>query len=408
MLRFAMLIYLCAYSFAQDVPRELNLDEALRLATIHNPSLAAARSHVSAGRAAEVTANLRPNPVFTSMHEDFNVFTPEEFDPTTDFTENVSFLWERGGKRQARLASAQKSSDVLRHTAEDVERQTLFSVRQAFAAALVAAYAGRLANENLQDFDHTLSLQRERLRTGDISQNDFDRLRIQRSRFYSDLIAAETAETQAHSQLSVAIGVTIDPTTKLTGSLEFKAEVPPQAVLLQQAMLSRPDYVAARSAFEKARADVRLAEANGAADVSIGPEFKRNGTVNNLGIVVAFPLRVFDRNQGEKARTRYEVEAAEASLTAVRNQVVSEVEQAYANLVAGRERVRAFSQDAADAKLIQDRAQYSFSRGATSLLDYIDAIRTRRDIETGLLNAQGALQLAVHQLTLAVGKDATR
>src|SRR5262249_15785089 len=150
----------------------------------------------------------------------------------------------------------------------------------------------------------------------------------QRSRFYSDLIGAAAAESQARSQLSAAIGIPLRTETTLTGSLQFSREVPDASELVQQALLSRPDYAAAQSALEKAKADLRLAQANGATDVVIGPEFKRSGTENNLGIAIAFPLRIFDRNQGEKARTRYETQAAEAALVASRNQVVSDVEQA--------------------------------------------------------------------------------
>src|SRR5215813_11270881 len=121
MLRLAIIFSISICSLAQDAPHELSIDEALRLATLHNPSLLAARAHILAGHAAEVTANLRPNPILTTAQEDFNVFSPENFNPTTDFTENISFLWERGGKRRARLTSAQRSSDILGHTSDDVE-----------------------------------------------------------------------------------------------------------------------------------------------------------------------------------------------------------------------------------------------------------------------------------------------
>src|SRR5215472_932116 len=112
----------------------LTLPEVLDLAHRHNPNLASQALQVEATQAGEVTAGLRPNPDLSISKEDLNF---SQISPS-DQTMNVSQLFERGGKRRARLESARLTTAVAKYVYSDFERQLVLSIKQSFVALLLA------------------------------------------------------------------------------------------------------------------------------------------------------------------------------------------------------------------------------------------------------------------------------
>ena len=393
-------------AWAADPPdHPLTLSEALALARRDNPSLLAARAHTSAIEAGEITAALRPNPVFTSANEDFN---PSNFDPANaqEWTQNVAFLIERGGKRQARINDARLTTSVAQASLRDAERQLDLQVKVAFVNLLLNEQTFRLANENLSGYQQVIEANRVRLQAGDISETDFDRIKIEEASFENDTLASRAAMLQARSQLAALLGVAD------SGKLEVSGELSPPPIqgsleiFQQQALQHRPDYLAAREAVAKAQADLTLARANGATDVSVGPEYKRNGPDNTVGVTFIVPLRVFDRNQGEKLRTSRELESSRFTEQAARLQVLSDVQQAWDLYQAALERHNLYTQEyLRRSQTVLERLTFSYQHGATSLLDYLDAIRSHREVQLGALNADAQALTAVHELSFATATE---
>jgi outer membrane protein, heavy metal efflux system len=395
-----------ASAWAADPPNHpLTLTEALALARRDNPTLLAARAHTSAIQAQEVTAALRPNPVFTSSNEDFN---PSNFEPANgqEWTQNVGFLIERGGKRQARINDARQTTSVAQASLNDTERQLELQVKVAFVNLLLSEQTFKLANENLSSYQQVIEANQIRLQAGDISETDFDRIKIEEASFENDTLASRAAMLQARSQLAALMGVAD------SGKLQVSGELSPSPIqgsletLQQQALQHRPDYLAAREGVTKAQADLELARANGATDVSVGPEYKRNGPDNTLGVVFIVPLRVFDRNQGEKLRTSRELESSRYAEEAARVQVLSDVQQAWDLYQAAIERHNLYTSEyLRRSQTVLERLTFSYQHGATNLLDYLDAIRSHRDVQLGALNADALALTAIHQLSFATATE---
>ena len=402
-------LFASASAWATDPPNHpITLSEALAIARAENPALRSVRAHTSAVQAGEVTAALRPNPVFTSSNEDFNVFNPSKFDPvnTQEFTQNVAFLIERGGKRQARIADARLTTAVANSTLTDVERQLDLQVKLAFVNYLLSNETLKLAEDNLHGYGQVIEANQVRLTAGDISQTDFDRIKIEEASFQSDVLTARTSMLQARSQLAALLGIADAAKLNVTGQLGPPPVQESLAELQQAALQHRPDYLAARQNVQKGEADLALARANGAADVSVGPEYKRNGPDNTLGIVLQIPLRVFDRNQGEKLRTSRELESSRYAEQAVRLQVLSDVQQAWDAYQSALERHNLYTKDYLQrSQNVLERLTFSYQHGATSLLDYLDAIRSHRDVQLGALTADSQALAAIHQLSYATATE---
>jgi cobalt-zinc-cadmium efflux system outer membrane protein len=387
----------------------LTLQDAVARALAANPSLAAAQQHVSAVEANKITAGLRQNPTLTLYGQGLTL--PEEPKNPGDnpyfYSANVSRLFERGNKRQLRLDSATATAQSTQSLYHDQQRQLVLAVRDAFTNMLLAKASLAVAEENLTDYHKTVDLSRSRLDAGDITQTDFDRIDLQQVQFESDADNARLNLQQASAQLQLLFGSDHPSATlDIAGTLD-----PPQLPLTMaeaedKALQSRPDYLATQQALIAAEAEAKLAVANGKTDPTVGAEYDRNGIDNSFGINLAVPLRIFDRNQGEKESTRFEVASSRSSVTAARNQVVSDVDQAWMALDTTQRLAQRYNSHYLDEAVhVRDNLQFSYRNGNSTLLDYLSALRDYRAIRVSGLTANAQVWLAIHQLSFATATD---
>jgi cobalt-zinc-cadmium efflux system outer membrane protein len=396
-------------SMAQSAPPQpLTLDQALRILRTSSPVLRSNQSHLEAVQAGEVTAGLRVNPVASLANQDFRVFSPSRLDPANaqEFTDSLAYTFERGGKRQSRISSARAATAVQRDLTADAQRQIEFQLKSTFVAFVLAKQQLALARQNLTEYQQTEQANQLRLDAGDISQTDFDRIRIDEARYQSDLFNAQSALGQTRAQLGALLGYSDSRTLDVEGTLN----IPQLALALDSlnaaALDHRTDYIAARDTVTKNSADLKLAQANGATDLTFQPEYKRNGPDNTLGVTFAFPLRIYDRNQGEKLRTQRELESSRFAENAARLQVLSDVAQAWESYQAAISAQHLYSSDYLQrAKDVRERMTFSYEHGATNLLDYLDAVRAYRDVELSAINADAQVLTAIHQLSFATATE---
>jgi cobalt-zinc-cadmium efflux system outer membrane protein len=381
------------------------MQQAIDLARLQNPSLLSANAHVSATKESEITAGLRVNPNFNLTGSDVSL--PASSNNPYLYSAQVSRLFERGQKRRWRLDAARSTTDVTRSQYADQERQVVLTVKTAFTQMLGAKGALNLAQQNVDDYRKTIDLSRERLRAGDISATDFKRLDLQLAQFESDYDNAHTNLVQASEQLQTLLGYDRPhPGFDITGSLDPPSISTTLADAEQKALQARPDYLAAQQSVRVADANVKLAYAQGTTDPTIEGEYDRAGTANSAGFQIGIPLRIFDRNQGEKARTKYEAQSSRFSETAARNQVVSDVDQAWAAYQDALSLARRYNghylQEAHD---VRDNLEYSYRHGGTTLLDYLSTLQDYRQVNLDALNANMQVWLSLHQVSFAAATE---
>ena len=395
-----------ACASAQTAPAPLTLEQVISLARAKNPTLLSGQQHVIATKASEMTAGLRQNPSFTISGADVSLPADNPANPYS-YTANVTRLFERGQKRRWRLDIAHATTDVTRSQYNDSERQTILQVKNSFTNMLTAKAGLKIADDNLENYRKTVDLSRARLNAGDISATDFDRIDLQQAEFESDDDNAKLNLIQASDQLQLLVGIEKPAATfDITGTLDPPV-LPQTADQLEQAALTaRPDYQAALQSVRVADASVKLADADGTTDPTIGGEYERSASYNSAGFQISIPLRIFDRNQGEKARTRYEAAASRFAETAARNQVVNDVDQAWAALITAQDQARRYnSHYLAESDRVRDNLEYSYRHGGATLLDYLDALRDYRQIHLDSLNANQQVWLSIHQLSFAAATE---
>jgi cobalt-zinc-cadmium efflux system outer membrane protein len=378
--------------------------------TRSNPSLRAAQIGIDEARAQEVTASLRPNPEVTSTMDQFDPFTPGPYRPLANTLPLVSasYLHERGHKRELRTESAQEGTAVVASQRDDLERTMLFNLRNAFVQALQAKAVLDVARENLSYYDRMLELGAERLKAGDIAQMDLNRMELQRVQFESDLRTAEVSLRTAKIQL---LGLLNDRTPvdqfDVAGPFDFSEALMSLDELHRIALAARPDLRAAEQGIDKAKTDYRLAIANGLSDPTFSMDLGRNPPIPAyVGFSVNFPLRIFDRNQGEKARTQLDIQRTEQLRRAAEVQVFSDVNSAWETLNSDIGLLKPYKgKYLALAGQVRETVSFSYQHGGASLLDFLQAENEYRSVRLNYVNLVGAYLTAASQLNLAVGRE---
>ena len=381
-----------------------------------NPILRAGQIGVDESKAQEITAFLRPNPNFalstdgTQLARYHGVWQPFT---GTQFSTNIGYLHERQHKRELRLESQQKATGIAVFGRADLERTLVFTLRMAFVQTLQEKAILDLAKENLSYYDHVLDVNRERFKAGAISRVDLDRLELQRMQYESDLqVAEESLETAKIQLLMLLNDRTPVDQFDVTGAFEFSSQIASLVEVRQIALDNRPDLKAALQAVEKAKTDHRLAVANGSTDPTFSSWYTYNPSFNNpndhqtLGASISIPLRIFDRNQGEKLRTQLDIDRSTKLAAAAKAQVFSDVDSAYATVTSTVTLLQPYKARYLEMALrVRDTIAFSYEHGAASLLDFLSAQAEYRTVQVNYLNLVASYMNAANHLNLATGRE---
>ncbi|MGA2211752.1 MAG: TolC family protein [Bryobacteraceae bacterium] len=383
-----------------------------------NPTLKAAQLNIDESRAEEITAYLRPNPDLTAGFDQINPFTtqpppsggPNVYSPFA-YTEpygSISYLHERQHKRELRLEAAKKTTDVTASAYTDQERNLIFNLRSAFVQTLQAKAVLENAKQNLTYWDRELEVNGTRFKAGDLAQVDLDRLELQHVQFESDFETALVNLRTAKIQLLMLLNDRT-PIEKfdVSGPYDYSDELMSMERFRSIALANRPDLKEAVQNVDLAKVNHELAVSNGSTDPTFSVDLGRNPPIPAyMGVSVSIPLRIFDRNQGEKARTQIDIGRNERLRDAAEAQVFNDVDSAYVTLVSAVNLLRPYKAKylklASDTR---DRISFSYRNGGASLLDYLDAEKADRDIRLAYLNLIGSYLTAAAQMNMAAGRE---
>lgn len=399
-------LLLASVSVYAQAPAPMTLQQVLDVVRAKNPGLLSAEQHVIATKASEITADLRQNPTFTLSGANTTLPANNPSSPYT-YIGNVSRLFERGQKRRWRMDAASATTAVTRSQYNDQQRQLVLQVKNAFTNMLAAKAAVQVAQDNLDSYRKTVDLSQIRLNAGDISRTDFERIDLQLAEFESDDDNAKLDLVQASDSLQLLMGVEKPaPNFDIAGALQPPTVAQNLAQIEQEALTARPDYLAAQQSVTLANANVKLADAQGTTDPTLGAEYERVGVFNSAGFQVSIPLRIFDRNQGEKERTRYEAQSSRLAVIEARNQVLNDVDQAWAAYLAALDVAQRYnSHYVAESERVRTNLEFSYRHGGATLLDYLDALRDYRQVHLDALAANQQVWLSLHQLSFAAATE---
>ena len=414
--RYYMLFLLLGCGLQAGAQQALTWDQVRIRFESTNPTLLADKLNIDESKAEEITAFLRPNPQFT-LSADGTQIAPNQgvwkpFVGTFE-TPSLSYLHERQHKRELRRESQQKATLIAESTHADLGRTLLFNLRSAFVSILQAKAVLQLATADLEYYDHVLEISRIRFQAGDIAQIDLDRLELQRVTYESDVQTAEVNLRTAKIQLLTLLNdrTPIDQ-FDVVRLFDFSDQLISLDEVRKIALDARPDLKAAIEAIDKAQTDHKLAVANGSTDPTFSVWYTHNSSTNNpfavntVGASISIPLRIFDRNQGEKLRTQIDITRNERLRDATQAGVLSDVDSGYATLASDLTLLRPYKAKYLQQSVrVRDTIMFSYQHGGASLLDFLSAQSEFRSVQLNYVNLVGSYLTAAAQLNEAVGRE---
>jgi cobalt-zinc-cadmium efflux system outer membrane protein len=388
----------------------ISLDQAIELALAHNHALKASRTLILQNQAQEITANLRPNPTLGLDTQFIPFFSPQYFSGdnlnlTQQFDVGLSYLFERGKKRQHRLQAARDQTAVTRAQVADAERTLAFNVGQQFVSVLLAESTLQFALEDLKGFQETVDISQQQFRAGYIGEGDYLKIKLQLLQFQTDVSSARLAKVQALVGLRQFFGYDAVPADfDVIGDLAYQPLSIKLEDLQARALRERPDFRAAELGITAAQSQILLAKANAKVDVNGTYDFSHVSGESTASIFASFELPIFSRNQGEIARTTYALTQAKEQEQSASDTVLSDVANAYEAVKSNDEVVQLYASGyIKQAQDSRDISEYAYKRGAASLLDFLDAQRSYRSTQLAYRQALASYMTALELLKEALG-----
>ncbi|MGB6975261.1 MAG: TolC family protein [Terracidiphilus sp.] len=388
----------------------ISLDDAIRMALAHNHNMLAARTTVEQSKAEEITANLRPDPVLLGDTQFLPIFQPSNFssdyiDNTAQFDLGVSYLFERGKKRQHRLQAARDVTAVTRAQVADNERTLIYSVAAQFINVELAESTLELGNQDLKSFQNTVKIAEARYKAGEIGEDDELKIKLQMLQFQTDVSQAQLARVQGLSDLRQMLGYdSVNSNYDVAGSFDYQPMKGGLEDLQATALKNRPDLQASVSGVAAANSAFQLQKSIGKRDVTGQINYTHIGYINDVSLFGQMQLPIFDRNQGEIKRAGFAITQAQQQQLYMSGQVLTDVRDAYEGWKANNEIVELYRSGYLDeAQQSRDIADYAYRHGAASLLDFLDAERNYRATQLGYRQALASYLTALEQLREAVG-----
>ncbi|HEY2499622.1 MAG TPA: TolC family protein [Candidatus Angelobacter sp.] len=387
----------------------ITLDQAISMALANSPAIKAARTQIQQNQAQEITANFRPNPVLSWDSQFIPIFSgnfsADTLNNLQQFDIGVGYLFERGHKRQNRLQAARDQTAVTAAQVADTERTLVFNVAQQFINALLANSTLQFALEDLKSFQETVNISEQRYKAGDISEGDYLKIKLQLLQFQTDVSSARVAKVQALGSLRQLIGyVNLPHAYDVVGDLEYQPLTSSLPDIQVRALAERPDLQAAKKGVTAANSQISLAKADAKVDVNASASFSHVSGASSTSLFFNVPLPIFNRNQGEIARTRFALTQAELTSKATEDTVMTDVTNAYEAASSNQDVVKLYvSGYLKQAQDSRDISQYAYKGGAATLLDFLDAERSYRSTQLAYRQALAAYMLSLEQLRQAAG-----
>src|SRR5215471_14800341 len=396
-------------AYGQSPPVRITIEQAIEMALKRNHNLLAARTSVQQNQAQEITANNRPNPTLFGAWSYLPLYRPEDgfltyLHDSTEKDIGISYLFERGQKRQNRIQAAKNATEVSRSQVDDNERTLAFQVASLFINVQLAEATMDFADQDLKSFQKTVEIAESQFEFGGISENDNLKIKLQTLQFQQTLQQAQLARVQALSDLRQTIGYESVPSNyDIDGKFEYKPFRLSLTSLEMKAMENRPDLRVAYQSVTAANSQYSLARANGKQDVTVAANYSHTGS-NAVSFSFSVPLAIFDRNQGEIARTRYAITQAEEQKRSLQGQVMTDVRDAYEGMQTSDRLIQVYnSGNLATSKRSREISEYAYQRGGATLLDFLDAERSYRATQVGYLQTVAAYLTSVEQVRQVVG-----
>lgn len=399
----------------------LTLDQVIGEAVSRNLRLLVERLNLSIADARIIQARLRPNPVL-SLGGNYLDVLGSGFNPSanaagpTEVNARVDYILERGKKRQERVAVAEASKVVSQIELLNSTRTLILDVQSAFTDLLLAKENAALARASLEAFRQIVSVNKTRVNAGDLARVELVRSEVAQLQFENQVRQSESRVRLARNRLQALMGrIVFDTAFDVTGELRRDSLAAEKTELTKLALAARPDLDALRRDQARSQAELRLQQAQGKADYTVGAAVNRQFGVggltsgNSVGIFFSMPIQVYNKNQGEIERARRELEQIQARIRSLEQEIQAEVENAWEQHQTARLLLDRIESDMLErARRVREITDFSYRRGEATFVELLDAQRTYNETMQGYHEARAEYGRAMFVIEAITGQGGSK
>jgi len=380
-----------AAACAQEAPPSpLTLSQSLALAASRHPALAARAFGERAAEGLIEQAGMRPNPTLEFGAEHVLGTGRIQGVRSLEATVQASQTWERGGKRDKRVALASRGRDTAAREFAVHRAEILAATAQAFVATVAAQHRLTLTAEPLQLAREIVAAVATRVQAGAASSVESARARAALAAAQADVARSEAALAAARAALAASWGDHAAPTPLAAGRIRLPDALPPEAALRAR-LADHPRLALQAAIIAGRRATLELEQAQTVADVTAsgGARFLRDGSDAGLVASVSVPLPNRRRNQGSIRAAREALAGAEHQTRAIEAELQAAFTTAWLDLQAAHAAAVRLRRDALPATVEAFQAtRRAYEAGGGSLLDVLDAQRALTALQREIAEAE--------------------
>ncbi|HPU52917.1 MAG TPA: TolC family protein [Burkholderiaceae bacterium] len=382
---------------AATPPGPVSLQQSVQILEASNRALKLSRRQLDASVADVRRADVRPNPSLTAAIS--NTSARHYRPPDSDWIVRLEQLFERGGKRELRVAAARDLARAASLDIRETARQQRIVLAGAYFDLVAAQQALELANETAAGYLRLRTAAQRRLQAGDIAEVDVARLRVEEGRAQNEARTAAANVEQARVALAAVLGLEgTGEAFRATDDFLPLSQPLPDAAALERAIEQRADVSALRARIDALSQSRLLAIAQRTRDVTIGVQTERSPSLggNVFGLSASIPLFVNNDFSGDIARADADLASAQEDLERVKGLVRTDAARAAAQVASALERAQRLEQTSLpEAARAAQAIDFAFSRGAATLTDLFDARRQLVAVRVEALSARADYSRAV-------------
>jgi len=408
MLRLLAILLFVAIPFLLKAQESIDLRETLQRTRQHNPDLRVLQQDISAARADRTTAAIKPNPVLNLQL--LHLTNEVDQAPGTGFfnARNTQYWYQVtkpfqvAGQRQNKITLADQNVERSQYDYDEAARNVYLNAASSWIDVWAAQVNLNILLDGKKNIDSLVMINTYRLKNKVITDTDFARTQLLAEQYTRDIVTARQALLNELQSLRYLLGTTDSVSIRLEDST-FQSLTLPIDSLLEAGTEQRSDIMSARKTIDVNRTNISLQKSLAYPQPELGAVYNPQNTTPYLGLYGTVEIPIFNRNQGNREKAKVLELRAEQNLLATERQAETEVLSAYRTYITQRTNMNGYQQNLEKAEHILNSVRYSYLKGATSVIDYLEAQRSWLDTQQRYYGTMEAFRRSYVNLLYATG-----
>ena len=382
-------MFFCTSSFAQT---NYNLQKALKTASENNPILKTQKFDIAIAESDITTAKIIPN-IKLNNQSLFLMNGAMSNNMSNLVSASNSQIWwqatkvfQIAGQRKNKIEVAQKNVAYSQQNFEEIKRNLYQAVALKWLDVWTAKKQFDILNKAKNNLDSVVTINKNRLKNQVITQIDYNRTELLANQYALQIKSAGQLLKNETANFKYLLGTTEDITIDEKDSFEYVTTTTSDE-LLKNSLENRTDVLASKSAIEVANANIKLQKSLAYPQPELGMIYNPQNTLPYLGFYATIELPFFDRNQGEIQKSAVLKSQAEQDLMAKQQQIQAELTTAYNAYLLQKKNVADFETMLKQSDSILAGVKYTYLRGGTTIIDFLEAQRSWLDTQQQYYNS---------------------